>query len=271
MARPIQDDAAKAMRHHGKTKEKSAGRIASGEQFNKASEGAAERAAAAKLISSSRSLSAATSNARRAVAFGQTGDGSLSQLQQEIIRIKELATAASSDTFDPADREKAQAEVKKRIETIDQIVATTRFGDTVLLDGSGGDAGVFKFQVAEKAGDEVELDLSDKYDAATLGMDSADVSTYDAAQATIAACDNAIGLLNTGRAKVGAFMAGMESTITVNESKQGNIDEAVSVLIDADIAKEATNLTMAQIAYDLAQSMLTTENQSAKNVTRMTG
>jgi flagellin len=269
MSRTIQNNAGTQVRKHERAKQTSSARLASGQQINKASEGAAEIAAAAKLTSASRSLAAATSNARRALAFGQIADGSLAQIQEEVIRIKELATAASSDTFDAGDREKAQSEVAKRISTIDSvIVATTRFGDTVVLDGSGGSSadGLFKFQIAEKSGDEVQLDLTAKYDAATLGIDGADVSTYDNAQTAIGLCDTAIGLLNTGRAAVGAFMAGMESTVTVNDVKQGNIDEAIGVLTEADLAKEATNLAMADIKAQMAQSMIVKENQAAANV-----
>lgn len=272
MSRVIQNNAGTQVRKHEKSKQVASARLASSQSINKASEGAAELAAAAKLSSTSRALAAATSNARRALSFGQIADGALAQIQDEVVRIKELATAASSDTFDAGDREKAQAEVAKRISTIDNvIVATTRFGDTVLLDGSGGDAadGIFKFQIAEKAGDEAQLDLSAKFDTATLGVNAADVSTYGAAQATLALCDTAIGRLNDGRAETGAFMAGMESTITVNDVKQGNIDEALAVLTEADLAKEATNLAMADIKAQMAQSMIVKENQAASNVTSL--
>lgn len=268
MSRVIQNNAGMQVRKHEKAKQVASARLASGQQINKASEGAAELAAAAKLSSTSKALAAATSNARRALSFGQIADGSLSQIQDEIVRIKELATSASSDTFDAGDREKAQAEVAKRISTIDEIVATTRFGDTVLLDGSGGAAadGIFKFQTAEKAGDEAQLNLSAKFDTATLGVDAADVSTYANAQTALSLCDAAIGLLNDGRAATGAFMAGMESTITVNDVKQGNLDEALAVLTEADLAKEATNLAMADIKAQMAQSMIVKENQAASNV-----
>lgn len=269
MSRVIQNNAGTQVRKHEKAKQTASARLASGQQINKASEGAAEIAAAAKLSGAARSLAAATSNARRALSFGQIADGSLAQIQDEVIRIKELATSASSDTFDAGDRVKAQAEVAKRISTIDEvIVATTRFGDTVLLDGSGGSSsdGLFKFQIAEKSGDEVQLDLTAKFDTATLGIDSVTVATYDDAQAAIALCDTAIGLLNDGRAATGAFMAGMESTVTVNDVKQGNIEEAISVLTEADLAKEATNLALSDIKAQMAQSMIVKENQAAAGV-----
>lgn len=272
MSRVIQNNAGTQVRKHEKGKQAASARLSSGQQINKASEGAAELAAAAKLTGAVRSLAAATSNARRALSIGQLADGALSQLQEVVVRIKEIATAASSDTFDAGDREKAQAEVTKLISTIDDvIVKTTRFGDTALLDGTGGGAadGKFKFQIAEKAGDEVELDLSAKFDATTLGVDAADVTTYDNAQAALALCDTAIGLLNDGRAAVGAFMAGMESTITVNDVKQGNIDEALAVLTEADLAREATNLAMSDIKAQMATSMISRENQAASNVTSL--
>jgi flagellin len=266
----IQNNAMNQAKIHDAVKEKAAARLASGKQINRASEGGAELAAAAKLSSTAKSLAAATSNARRALSLGQIADGALSQIQDEVVRIKELAVSASSDTFDAADRAKAQAEVAKRISTIDDvIVGTTRFGDTVLLDGPGGAGGLCKFQVAEKSGDEIQLDLSAKFDSSTLGVNGADISSYDSAQTAIGLCDTAIGLLNDGRAATGAFMAGMESTVAVNDVKQENIDGALEVLMSADLAKEATNLAMADIKSQMAQSMITKENQAASNITSL--
>ncbi len=265
----IQANANNQVKRHQESRSASAARIASGKQINKASQGAAELAASSKLNATSRSLSAATSNARRALTLGQTADGGLSQAQDEVVRIKELAVQASSDTFDDSDRAKASAEVAARLSTIDDvIVKTTRFGDTTLLDGTGGEAsdGVFQFQVAEKAGDISTLDLSAKFDTATLGIDAAAVDTITNAQTAIGLCDTAIGLINDGRSATGAFMAGMESTINVNDVKQENVDNAVSVFSDADIAKEATALSKAEIGEQLAQAMISGANNAEKNI-----
>jgi len=262
----IQRNATLAAKRHDTAKGVAAARLASGKQINRASEGAAELAAAAKLSSATKSVAAATSNARRAVSFGQIADGAMGQIQDEVVRMKELAVSASSDTFDDVDRAKANAEVTKRLDTISKIVSTTRFGDAVLLDGTGGDSGMFKFQVAEKAGDEVTLDLSAKFDIATLTLGDINVNTYADAQIAIGNCDEAIGLLNDGRAAVGAFMAGMESTITVNEVKGENLQGALDVLMSADIAKEATNQAIADIRSQLAQTVISKENRSAASV-----
>ncbi|MDP3936001.1 MAG: flagellin, partial [Alphaproteobacteria bacterium] len=78
--------------------------------------------------------------------------------------------------------------------------------------------------------------------------------------------DAGLVTLATARADVGAFMAGLESTISVNQSKVENLDAAISVFTEADLAKEATNLAMADIRSQMAQAMITNENQSAANV-----
>jgi flagellin-like hook-associated protein FlgL len=62
-------------------------------------------------------------------------------------------------------------------------------------------------------------------------------------------------------------MVGLESTISVNQLKSENLDAAISVFAEADLAKEATNLAMADIKSQMAQAMITKENQAAANIT----
>lgn len=231
--------------------------------------GGAEAAVASKLTSTTRSLAAATSNAQRALSFGQIADSSLEKLSSAVIRIKELAVQASSDTFDASDRTKAQAEVDKLIATIDNvIVGTTRFGDSKLLDGTGGTAsdGKFKFQIAEAAGDEVELDLSAKFDSTTLTIDIADISTYSNAQTAIGLCDTALGLINDGRAAVGAFLAGMESTIAVNEAKSENLNSALGVLEDVDFGEAMPEVAALNFQSQAAQAMISKGMENRQNL-----
>jgi flagellin len=231
--------------------------------------GGAESAVASKLTSTTRSLAAATSNAQRALSFGQIADGALSKLAEEVIRIKELAVAASSDTFDATDRAKAQAEVATRLSTVDDvIVGTTRFGDSKLLDGTGGTAsdGKFKFQIAEKAGDEIELDLSAKFDATTLGVNIVDVSTYDNAQTAIGLCDTALGLINDGRAAAGAFLAGIESTISVNQVKAENLEGALSVLEEVDFGDAMPEVAALNFQSQAAQAMISKGMENRQNL-----
>lgn len=271
MSMQIQNNAINQSKRHDASKAQAAARLASGKQVNRASEGAAELAASAKLSASTRAISAATSNASRATAFGQIADASLAEIQNSLVRMKELAVNASSDTFDAADRASAQAEVTAQLQTITDIVNTTRFGDTVLLNASGGrdSDGVFRFQTAEKAGDTSSLSLSTAFDTATLGVDVVDVSTYAGAQTAIGLVDTAIGTINTGRATVGAFMANMESVVTVNSAKGENTEGALSVLMDADIAREATRLALAEIGSQLSSNMVSKENQAAANVVNL--
>lgn len=264
----IQANAMNQVKRHDALKSQSAARISSGKQINRASEGAAELAVSAKLSAGVRAIGAATSNASRSLSFGQIADASLEILGDQLARIKELAVNASSDTLDAADRAAAQQEVTARLQTMSDIVDTTRFGDTVLLNASGGAAsdGVFQFQTGEKAGDTSTLTLSTAFDTTTLGVDVADISTFAGAQTAIGLVDTAIASINTGRATVGAFMANMESVVDANTSKSENTSGALSVLMDADIAKEATALALADIASQLAQNMVSKENQSAANV-----
>lgn len=259
----IQNNAMNQAKRHESAKQSAAARLASGNKINSAADGAAELSVATKMTSAARSIAAATSNATRAMTLGQTIDKSLAAIQNEVMRIKELAVNASSDTFDTGDREKAKDEVDSRLANINNISDRTRYGNTQLLDGS---TAVFKFQVAEQAGDLNELTQA-KVDTAELGIDAIDITTIDNAQTAIGALDAAMNTLNASRAKVGAFTGSLDTIINANMAKSENILEAVDVLTKADIAEEATKLAMAEIASQLAQTMIAKENQSnAQNI-----
>lgn len=251
-----------AAKTHDVNRTKAMKEIASG----KKTLGGAESAVDSKLTSTIRSLGAATSNAQRALSFGQIADSGLKEMAASVIRLKEIAVSASADTFDATDRAKSQLEVAELLKSIDKIVSTARFGDTGLLDGTGGDSGVFKFQVGEKAGDEIQLDLSAKYDAATLGIDGMTVETYDDAQTAIGLCDTALGLINDGRSAAGAFLAGMETTINFNQAKSENLESASGVLSETDLADAMSKSTDADIKNQAAQSMAAKSMQQAQNV-----
>ncbi len=257
----IQNNAANQAKRHDEAKRASSARLASGQQINRASEGAAELSAASSLKSTARATSAALSNANRGVALGQVADGAMSQIQDLLLRMKELAVSSASDTFGTTDRAAADEERVALSTAIDDIANRTRYSGTALLNA----ATLFEIQTGEDAADISDFTSSD-VTAATLGVDGIDISSKDGAVSAQTVIDAAITTLAAARSTVGAFMVGLESTIGVNQVKSENLEAAISVFTEADLAKEATNLAMAEIKSQMAQAMITKENQAASNI-----
>jgi flagellin len=252
----IQNQAMTQVKRHDAAKQAASARLASGQQINRASQGAAELSASTALKSTVRASAAALSNASRGVALGQIADGAMSQIGDLLLRMKELAVSANSNTFGAADKAAADAEFQTLASAITAIANTTRYAGTPILNA----AVTLSIQTSELATDVTTY--------TTVDLTAGGLSIIgDLQNATNAVVDIAIETRAAERAKVGAFMVGLESTIGVNEVKIENLEAAVAVFTEADLAKEATNLAMADIRGQMAQSMITKENQAAANIT----
>lgn len=257
----IQNNAANQARKHADAKRSASARLASGQQINRASEGAADLAAASKLKSTARASTAALSNANRGLALGQIADGAMSQVQELSFRLKELAVSAASDTFSDADRILADTEYQEVIKAIDGIANRTRYAGTALLNA----VTTFDIQTGEDGSTDTTTFTTDDVTSATLGI-VGDITSKSNAVAQQTLIDSALDILATARSKAGAFMVGLESTISVNQIKIENLEGAISVFTEADLANEATKLAMAEIKAQMAQAMITKENQAAANI-----
>jgi flagellin len=259
----IQNNAMTQVKRHEAAKQTASARLASGQQINKASQGAAELSASTSLKATLKAASAGLSNATRGSALGQTADGAMGEISGLLERMKEISVASASDTFGTTDRAASNAEMTTLATQIENIATRTRYAGSALLDGTIGQVDI---QTGENAADTTFFTPTD-VKASTLGIDALDISTKQGAIDAQAVIDTAIATLAAARANVGAFMVGLETTVNVNQVKIENLEAAVSVFTDADLAKEATNLAMADIRGQMAQSMITKENQAASNIT----
>lgn len=261
MSLRIQNNAMGQAKRHDDAKRTASARLASGQKINRASEGAADLAAASKLKSTARASAAGMSNANRGLALGQIADGAMSQVQELGLRLKELAVVSASDTFSDADRVLANTEYQEVIKAIDSIAERTRYSGASLLNA----ATTFDIQTGEDGSTDTITFVTEDVTSATLGI-VGDITSKPNAIAQQVVIDTALDTLATARSKVGAFMSGLEATISVNQVKIENLDEAISVFTEADLAKEATNLAIADIKSQMAQAMITKENQAAANI-----
>jgi flagellin len=84
-------------------------------------------------------LAVAEQNALEGVNVVKTADGGLIEVQSLLRQIRDLAVDAASDSNNDANSRAAlQAQVQSALAAIDQIVATTKYLNRGLLDGSAG-------------------------------------------------------------------------------------------------------------------------------------
>lgn len=111
-------------------------RLSSGYKINKAADNSAGIAITNKMRAQIRALDQASRNADDGQSIIQTAEGSLSEIEALIQRMRELSVQAASDTCTIDDRQAVQVEIDKLLDEVDRIAETTEFNGNGLLDGS---------------------------------------------------------------------------------------------------------------------------------------
>ena len=118
-------------------------RLSSGSKLNRASDGPASMVIAEQMRSQVASLEQATSNSELAVSLVQTAESSLNEVNNILIRMRQLSLhAANEGVNDDKMLAADQAEVDNLLKTLDGIASQAQFGTRSLLDGSNGISGV---------------------------------------------------------------------------------------------------------------------------------
>jgi flagellin len=107
--------------------------------------------------------------------------------------------------------------------------------------------------------------------AGALGVANADVSTRDAANASIEVIDKAISTVSFQRAGLGALQNRLESTVNNLTVTQENLTAAESQIRDTDMAKEMIEYTKFSILQQAAQAMLAQANQAPQAILQLLG
>ena len=116
---------------------KSLERLSSGYRINRAADDAAGLAISQGMRADIASYKVASRNVSEANALAQVAEGAYDQIGNMLIRLKELATQASSSNA-ASNLDKINDEGNQLIAEIDRIAGATEYAGTKLLDGSFG-------------------------------------------------------------------------------------------------------------------------------------
>ncbi len=240
-------------------------RLSSGFRINRAGDDAAGLAISENLRAQIRGLRQASRNAQDGVSLVQVAEGSLNEISSILIRLRELAVQAASDTIGPVERQFLNVEFDQLLSEIDRIADSTEFNGTQLLSGTGS---ILDFQVGTRNDpniDRLSFDAS-KADAntAALGMNLTSVADKASAQNTLAAIDSAIVSVSAMRADFGAIQNRLQSTISNLAVSVENMSAANSRIRDVDVAEETAELTKNNILLQAGTSVLAQANQTAQ-------
>ncbi|MGH6879555.1 flagellin [Hypericibacter sp.] len=139
------------------------------------------------------------------------------------------------------------------------------------LHFSGSSSATFSFKVG--TGTDVTKDVIsvaiDGISGANLGINGTDITTMTTSDMASDLLGNAIDILNTSRAAVGAYQNRLEFAAANISSAVENTEAARSNLLDLDIASEMTTFTSKQILVQAGVAMLAQANQMPQDLLKL--
>lgn len=247
-------------------------RLSSGSRINRAADDAAGLAISENLRALIRGYRQADRNANDGISLVQVAEGSLNEVSNMLIRLRELAVQAASDTVGDTERKFVDVEYQQLKSEVQRITESTSFNGYELLNGTGG---VIDIQIGVHNNpfqDRISFNASAANSTLeALGLTVESVATKEAAQASLDVVDNALVSVNAIRANFGALQNRLVSTSQNLKVADENYSAANSRIRDADIAAETTEMTRNSILQQAAVSVLSQTNNSQQLALKLLG
>ena len=233
-------------------------RLSSGLRVNSAADDAAGLAVANKLRSQLTGINMGIRNSKDAISLLETADAGLMTATNMVQRMRELAVQMANDIYTDNDRINANVEYEALRTQLTAISSNTVFNTDVLLDGS--------LALTMRIGDAAAEVMTITIDDAEVGTTTATISTQAEAQATATILNTSINEISNSQADVGSFINRLQFNVDNLSRASVVAEKTVGIILDADFARETSELSKQQILSQAATSMLAQANQSKQSI-----
>ena len=270
--------ASRMERINAKEVQSSIEKLSSGQRINKASDDAAGLAISEKLRAQIRGLNQASKNTENAVSFIQVTSGYLQETTDILQRIRELAVQSSNGLYSSEDRLQLQIEVSQLVAEVDRIASSAQFNGLNMLTGRYADNEIgekMTFQVGANVDQSISVNIASAT-AGALGLKGEDqnggignlvsVEDTESSNMTLATIDNALKIVNSQRANLGAIQNRMETAAKGIAIAAENLTSAESIIRDEDMASAMVEYTRNQILQNSSIAMISQANTQSQNV-----
>ena len=247
-------------------------RLSSGQRINQASDDAAGLAISENLKAQIRGMRQANRNANDGISLVQVAEGSLNEVSNMLIRLRELGVQAASDTIGNTERKFVDVEYQQLKSEIQRVTESTNFNGYDLLNGTGG---LIDIQVGthnDPFKDRISFDSSAaNATLESLGMVTESAATKEGAQLSLDVIDSALVSVNAIRANFGAIQNRLTSTSSNLLVYDENLSAANSRIRDADVAAESSEMMRNNILLQAGISVLGQANNSQQMALKLLG
>lgn len=275
------DSSMRAQRHLSNTSERlvtDMEQLSSGYRINKSADDAAGLAISESLRAKIRSLRQARRNGHDGVSLVQVAEGSMNEITNILVRLRELAIQAASDTIGNTERGYINREYTQLVDEVDRIGKTTVFNGIQMLGGSEANNGLEDLSIHLGAGDAsvpntdaIDINLEEiKINAeevlqlgreAELGpLEPDDAFTRDIAAGKLVVLDKALEKVSSSRAFLGAKQSRLQSAISNLDIQIENLETSRSRVRDVDFAEATAAFTQDKILGQAGASVLSQAN-----------
>ena len=219
----------------------------------------------------------AQNNVQNGSALLATAEGHLDVIQDNLSRIRDLTLQAMNGTYSQEEKQAMQDEVAERINEMDRVSNSSKYSSLQLFGGTLATGGA-TFQVGANATEndtitaDEDLFKSVKFidivkDGTTTTYGANDAFNIATMSATglsnaVKALDKGLDNLSDRRSIIGSAQNRLESALDTLTTQYENLSSAKSVILDADIAQEASNFTQQNILQQVSTSLLAQANQA---------
>lgn len=255
--------ATRALTHTNESQQKAYVRLSSGQRITNAGDDAAGLSISENIRAQVRSMGQAERNANDGISFAQVAEGGLTEIGNIMIRLRELAVQAGSDTVGDKERGYINEEVQSLIAEVDRIANVTTFNGTNLLNGEADHDLEFQVGIRNDEADRILFAASEN-DATSgaLGVDGLDFSDIDSAREALDTIDQGLEKVFASRARLGATQNKLQATVNNLGIAKENLSQARSRIADTDIATETSELVRSNILQSAGVAVLAQANSA---------
>lgn len=268
-------------------------KLSSGLRINKSADDAAGLAVSEGIRSRVASLNVAKRNASDGISYIQVAEGGLNEVTNAIIRMRELAMQAASDTLGPRERSFLDKEFMQLRDEVGRMVDSTEFNGSKVLKAGDGDKPIQIFvgasnRAADASGNLPDMSLDNDPDVLTIKLDdlntlqtaieavtsegmailpgrdidraAQDLGPSGSTSELFSTLDTALNAVAGYRSTLGAVQSRINSTLANIDISSENLQAAQSRIRDVDYAQETAKFTQANILSSAGISVLSQAN-----------
>ena len=236
-------------------------KLSSGLRIVTAADDAAGLAISESMSTQIRSFTIAERNAQDAVSMVQTAEGALAEVHSIMGRMRELAMQGANGSLTSVDRGFLDTEYQALKSEIGRIQGAAKFNGKELLSLN---VSTIQFQIGLDDASSDQLTLTFGGFGLTTITSSANTiggSAITGALAALGIIDDALSIVSTERAKYGASMNRLDTTISSIETMRLNLSAANSRIRDVDVATETATMAKNQVLSQAGVSVLAQANK----------